>query len=88
MTMYNYQKAYRGRRSFQLQINAFTSCQLFLSCFPLICLAVYGMKKGTEKGRYCNRCYSNILNVKKEYETADCGLTDTLTMVDMRERNY
>ena len=36
MTMYNYQKAYRGRRSFQREINAITSCQLFLSFIPSI----------------------------------------------------
>ena len=83
MTMYNYQKAYRGRRSFQLEINSVTSCQAFLAFFPLICFVIYDMKKVIEKGRY----YCNIL-MKKENETANCGLIDTLTMVDIRERNY
>ena len=83
MTMYNYQKAYRGHRSFQHEINTVTSCQLFLSFIPSIGLAIYGMKKITEKGRY----YYNFL-MKKEEETSDCELTDTLTIIDIRERNY
>ena len=83
ITMYNYQKAYRGHRSFQHEINTVTSCQLFLSFIPSIGLAIYGMKKITEKGRY----YYNFL-MKKEEETSDCELTDTLTIIDIRERNY
>ena len=45
MTMYNYQKAYRSRTSFKVEINIVTSCQLFLIFFPLICFVVYDMKK-------------------------------------------
>ena len=82
MTMYNYQKAYRDRRSFQREINTIISCQLFLVFFPLICLAIYGMKKVLEKASCCYKVF-----MKNEDETADCELSDTLAMVDMRERN-
>ena len=74
MTMYNYQKAYRG---FQLEINSITSCQVFLVFFPLICFIIY-------KGRY----YYNVVLVKKESKPADSELIDTLSLVDIRERNY
>ena len=83
MTMYNYQKAYRSRRNFQLEINSVTSCQVFLAFLPLICFVIYDMKKVIEKGRY----YYNVL-MKKENEPANRGLMDTLTMLDIRERNY
>ena len=81
MTMYNYQKAYRGHRSFQHETNSVTSLQLFLIFFPLVYLAMYFLKKIIEKRT------ANVLK-RKEKESGDHGLTDTLSMVDFRERNY
>ena len=80
MTMYNYQNAYRDRNRFKTEINLVSACQVFFAFLPLICLVVYGTKKITKR-------ITCVLRVKRKTENRDEELTDTLTMVDVRERD-
>ena len=82
LTMYNYQNAYRDLIRYKTEINIAAAVQIFLAFLPLICLAVYGTKKAINRITQCHVC------MKKEAENRDEDMTDTLTMVDMRERNY
>ena len=83
MTMYNYQNAYRDRVRFKTEINLVSACQVFFAFLPLICLSVYGASKAIKR----ITCV-DLLCVKRKTENRDMELTDTLTMVDMRERSY
>ena len=82
LTMYNYQNAYRDLIRFKTEINIAAAVQILFAFLPLICLAAYGAKKAINRITQCHVC------LKKEVENRDEDMTDTLTMVDMRERNY
>ena len=82
LTMYNYQNSYRDLIRFKTEINIAAAVQIIFAFLPLICLAMYGAKKAINRITQCHTC------MKKEVENRDEDMTDTLTMVDMRERNY
>ena len=79
MTMYNYQNAYRDRVRFEADL--VNACQVFFAFLPVIYLVVYGAMKTIKR-------ITRVLCMKREVENRDQDLTDTLTMVDMRERSY
>ena len=81
LTMYNYQNAYRDRNRFKTEINLVNAGQIFFAFLPLICLAVYGAKKVIKR-------ITCVLCVKRKTENRNEELTDTLTMVDVRERDH
>ena len=79
LTMYNYQIAYRDLKGHQKMINIVSACQALFSLLPVLFVVVYTVRTLSQT------CYVKWKN-KFRSSTRD-ELTDTLLMIDSRERS-